>query len=317
MASAKCDSSRHVPPPVDRNGAVCARSRRRNRNGGVLAAILLVSACGGSDFHWHPTRSDQDFLDEVFTTIQPCCARHGLDPSGRNDEWKTIMLGEGFSRDEALRSACLAELRQLATASECVPAVLDNADDPCARVFAEPSGSQAVGASCSVRADCAGAPHDITVCSSNGPDVCASLAPGDVGSSPCVPPPAPDADVPTHAFICPASAGLFCDGSTHACAALLGAGEPCSSPDACMSGTCLTSDNTCAPIGAVGASCVAAACDQGSRCEPKTMTCVARLPDGARCTGAIDECIGNCDATDLTCHPETQAFQIALSSWCD
>jgi hypothetical protein len=291
---------------------------------------LAVAGCllgdGGVD-RWRPTAADQAFLDSLLAAVQPCCARNGFDITGREDEWKQIRLARGFSRDASLRAACLADLQALAGTANCVP--LGAAfDDPCVRLFAEPSGPAPPGARCLSPADCAGAPHLITSCGTivNAP-ICFAMTAGTLGSRPCTGQSGLDGEIfvsaqvtqPPRQFYCALADGLFCDPVSRSCATLLEAGSPCTDWRACASQTCLGSSGgslgTCAPVVGLGESCARAVCAEGTRCNTTTATCEARLATGATCQGGGDECVGSCDANHV-CSDVTSNEKVAFDGWC-
>jgi hypothetical protein len=291
----------------------------------VVIFVIAAAGCGpgatggpATGNHWSPTAADEAFVDQLYLLAQPCCAKNGLDPSGREGEWKQIMLANGFSRDEALRSACLAELQAIAGAPACEPPS-GRYDDPCLRVGAEPSGPVPPGQTCTVRGDCAGSAGKLTSCSPSGAgSLCASYALGRLGDHPCLGSALIDGSIlvpagaPTGGFVCNPGEGLYCDPGSKTCTARHGAGDACAAKDACTSFTCSTA-GTCAPIVSTGASCSAAVCDAGSYCRRPDLTCVAKLTDGASCT-SDEECPGTC--VQAVCSPITTNDKAALQLWC-
>jgi hypothetical protein len=282
--------------------------------------IELLAGCVGNVGHWQTTPDDEAFMNMLFALLAPCCAKNGLDPSMREDEWKTSLRSNGFTRDQSLRSACLQELQSIAGTPNCAP-MLGDIDDPCVRALAETSGPALAGQSCASTADCAGSPGAFTVCLQTVPSSCAVLTRGKLGSHPCVGQSRAkglvlipsDTAVPAGAVACDVGAGLYCDASSKSCAALLADGSPCADSDACASRTCLTDTQTCAPVVSLGASCAPAVCDESARCDSLSRTCVARLADGSPCLES-DDCVGTCVAS--ACSPVTKAEISLLEGWC-
>jgi hypothetical protein len=284
----------------------------------VVGCDPLGPVAPGSSGRWSPTPADEAFVDQLFMLAQPCCAKNGLDPSGRVGEWKQIILASGLSRDEALRSACLAELQAAAGSAACEPPT-GRLDDPCLRLLTEPSGPALPGQTCTVKADCAGSDGKLTAClQSPARSVCASYTIGRLGDHPCVGSSLIDgsilvpADAPTGGFVCDPSMGLFCDSTSMACATRHGGGDACAANDACTSFTC-SKAGICESVVPVGESCATAVCDGASYCASADLTCTAKLTDGASCM-IDDECPGTCEQG--ICSPLTTNDKAALQVWC-
>ena len=291
---------------------------------GLLAGGCLAPTGGAGGGHWQPTSDDEAFMDSFYAAIQPCCALNDYDPSQRVDEWRSLLASAGFTRDQSLRSACIAEVQNLAGPANCLP-MSDDVNDPCTRTFSEPSGPDTPGETCSNSADCAGSPGTTTDCfpfdSSSDLSRCTTFAYGKLGSSPCSGQTlssglliiATDGSVPAQGFVCQEHDGLYCDPSSRSCAVLLPAGSSCATSDACASKLCVAGQNTCAPTASVGDGCAQAVCDQTTYCDSVTKTCVAKSPDGAFC-GQYDQCTGTCNGS--TCSPVTNEEAVVLEGWC-
>src|SRR6185436_6851439 len=146
----------------------CARVTR------LAAALLFIAACGSSAPSasscdagcWQPTAADEAFATSFCGLVGTCCVGNPLQPDAGAGAYTTNcqekVLRAGFSRDEALRSACLAELEQAAGSAACLPdyATLDSS---CMRTFYEPSGPLAPGQRCTASADCKGRPGAVTI----------------------------------------------------------------------------------------------------------------------------------------------------------
>jgi hypothetical protein len=261
--------------------------------------------------------------------MEPCCASNGRPGDGGVCE--ASLHKSGFTRDSALTAACLTEIDQMASASACVPDVA-NLQDPCVRIFDEPSGPRSPGQTCTTNADCAGSSGTITICTpaptpnnTAAPPICVSRAVGGSGDSPCLGTIFPDGltldygvvlpgtTTPvSHGFICERQAGLYCDPSSRKCSALLAAGDPCTFADACASRVC-PSDGTCRSIVSAGQSCAAAVCDATSTCDPVSAVCTTKAAAGSSCTDS-SQCAGSC--LNTVCTPTTGAQSLALASWC-
>jgi hypothetical protein len=102
---------------------------------------------------WQPTPADLAFIDSFCASSDACCVATGETPVQGNCRNK--LEDQGLSRDESLRSACLARLQQLAGSASCLPEQ-GALDDPCMRIVYEPSGPLQPGQHCTRNADCAG-----------------------------------------------------------------------------------------------------------------------------------------------------------------
>ena len=311
-------------------------SRSRIRLVRVVGCVVGLGCGGGGTTQngdggaWQPTSDQQAFISEFCDAIRPCCTRGGY-PADAGTNCQTTLLRSGVSADSSLRAACLAEVQQLASESDCVPVVASLAD-PCVRTFNEPSGPRAAGQPCAHNADCAGSAGASTICTPaptptnlNAPPICVVRAVGGAGDQPCVGTIFPDgvtldygvvlegSDVPlNHGVLCQRVSGHYCDPSTRACVTLLSASTPCTFADACASRVC-RSDGTCSAIVSSGQACMPAVCDDASTCDPASLVCTPKLADGAACTDSA-QCLGSC--AHGTCSPVTRAQNLALAGWC-
>jgi hypothetical protein len=211
---------------------------------------------------------------------------------------------------------------------------LANLDDPCTRVFYEPSGPLQPGQTCTSNADCAGPAGQVTAClnvNADGPPVCVSRSAGQLGDAPCLGTMYTTGVILNYGFLssgsaqpkvrgvlCQESAGLYCLSSSGTCVALLPAGAACGTaqPTPCAS-KCSTSGSTggvCEEVVPVNQSCTSAVCDGSSSCDPASAACVAKLADGAACTDDA-QCSGSClqpTGSSGTCSPLTGGAVLAL-----
>ena len=122
---------------------------------------------------------DQAFLADFCTAVVPCCTTNGVTADVAVCKQSIAKLPQ--TRDPAVRAACLDQLRQLATSRLCLPDFAE-LDEPCVRVFDEPSGSRAPGETCTTAKDCMGSPGTVTNCFGT----CITYALGAAGDYPCL-----------------------------------------------------------------------------------------------------------------------------------
>lgn len=316
----------------------------------VAAAAALIG-CGSSggpqtgdcDAGCLPP-ADDAFLTSFCELVETCC--HAALADGMPSDvarCKRTFATAGFSRDPALQSMCLAELRDLAKsggAAGCVPEIW-NLSDACVRLTYEPSGSVAPGAPCTQRSDCAGEAGAITLCV----NVCIRMTRGKAGDATCLGDvsdlgviiAAPESQSPQSPAIatgalCARRDGLYCaiatDKSQQACAPLRAGGVPCDFSRTCASGTCYDGDNTqgtitgtcdtvVSPRQACSYTVPRMVCDPTSHCDGDGATpgiCVAGLPAGASCDSDVLCANGNCK--DGKCKSTTDEQEIALFGYC-
>lgn len=302
-----------------------------------FAVVISSAGCSSNDAAagsrtsgpWQPTSQDEAFMDAFCNAIQPCCANN--ERTTNPDSCKASLRRRGFSRDGALRSACLSGIRTLATATNCVPDLADW-DDPCVRAFQEPGGPTAPGEPCKTDADCSGTARALTDCTPaptpmdlNAPSVCVVKTRGKAGDAPCVGTIFPDGitleygvvltgtDSPlANGFLCARAEGLYCDPSSRTCKALVQGGGACTFEDACVSRVC-QDDDTCRGIVSAGQSCASAVCDEASHCDSTTQTCTAKLAEGAACVTGT-QCTGSCMMG--ACSSVTGTQGLALVGFC-
>ena len=142
------------------------------------------------------------------------------------------------------------------------------------------TGTKAPGAPCTDGAECAGDPSACLIPGSGTTGTCVQPGVGTLGS-PCDTS-CNDTEPCRYAVLGGAPVGvacfenstsqLFCDLTTHTCAAVAAVGSPCSSPLQCGAhGTC--NGTACQALGQLGADCSAAECDSTLLCDPTTMKC--------------------------------------------
>jgi hypothetical protein len=296
---------------------------------------IAIAGCGSSKDApascdggcWQPTPTDETFIDNFCAAIGPCCTRIG-EPENA-DGCKASLQSSGFSGSATLTAACLAELQQIGSTPGCFVDIA-NLDDPCTRVFYEPSGPLQPGQTCTSNADCAGTTGQITSCLSvdpNRPPVCVARATGGLGDSPCLGTMNTNGVILDYGFlstgstqpkvrgvVCQESAGLYCDSSSGKCVALLAPGATCGGAQPTPCSSACGSDNVCKEVVSVNQSCSAAICDGSSYCDPASSTCLAKLADGAACSDNA-QCSGNClqpTGSGGTCSPLTGGTVLAL-----
>jgi Dickkopf-like protein len=303
--------------------------------GALVITWATLVGCGSRSDSLTP--ADEAFLGDFCTLVEACCVGNGQRPTADVDSCKAQFAQNGFSRDPSLQSACLAELRDLASAGfDCVPQVW-MLSDPCLRVLYEPTGSTAPGQLCRSKADCAGSPGAVTVCDG----ICLLVTPGQAGDGPCLGVVKTDGLVSVAAglqptpppivtgVVCEQRTGLYCEGPTDrapmTCARLLAGGEACDYSDSCASGICNGGQfngsftGTCAPVASTGQACgdlTSGICDDASYCDSSqaARVCVAKLPTASACIGD-DMCTsGHC--VSGACSAETADEYIALSAFC-
>jgi len=300
-----------------------------------LLALCASVGCGGNgkgapdaDGAVPPAASaDQAFFADFCAAVAPCCATNGM---AANAAVCMTSLGKlGTSRDAQVRSACLAELRQKSATTACMPDLAD-LGDACARLYYEPAGTVAPGGACASGAECAGSPGKITLCTDA---ICATLAPGAMGDSPCLGTelstgvllanPFPHGSPATgKGFLCQKRAGLFCDFSDNHCKAVQPGGSACTDSDGCDSRVCNGSEEggvgSCLSLPRLGDDCTLD-CAGDSYCD--RATCVPKLVAGAACTEDV-QCSGSCAGADLcsgtctngACLPTVGATSLGV--WC-
>src|SRR3954453_19301811 len=152
----------------------------------ALLVLLLPAWGGGCGSGGQAPGDDQAFMSGFCELTEACCMKNGetnLNPSPCKEQLQIL----GFSRNATLQAACLAELRQLSADGSCFWDV-GNMDDPCARVFNEPGGTQPPGGLCRTSADCAGVAGAITSCWENsaGGGACLRMSRGSSGQGTCL-----------------------------------------------------------------------------------------------------------------------------------
>jgi hypothetical protein len=275
---------------------------------GCAAASILACGSGGPSANadgggtWQPTPADLAFIDSFCAASDACCVASGETPV--QDNCRNKLQGQGVSRDESLRSACLAELQQRAGSASCLPEQ-GALDDPCMRIFYEPSGPLQPGQHCTRNADCAGSAKAITVCSiATTPEmrICIRASRGAAGDHPClgtlwetgvydITPITVNASAPPIAtgVICPYRAGVHCDSSNDTCVNTLPAGQSCTA--------------------------ARAICDLASTCDTNGGTCVPRLDAGGSCGTDNGLCLSDfCD--NGQCSTQTGAERLSLLGFC-
>jgi len=257
-----------------------------------------TSECGEAGC-WQPTDADKAFATEFCTLTADCCVRVH-DTSSRvptvADHVASCsegMLRWSFSRDTALRTACLAELRQIASASECLPAIFPaTPSGACSRLMAEPAGRVRPGGECSANGDCMGTPMTVTQCWIAGDRHarCHRTTLGNAGDA-CIVSFGLDTVEPVftssvEGHYCSRDAGFICrpledTSQGHRCIPVIADGEPC------------LYDFECATHHCPDPASVPDAPDGVYRCVPPTPS---NLPVGAACNQHANCASGQCNA---------------------
>lgn len=121
----------------------------------LTAGCVLGSSSDDCAGHcWKPTEADVMFIGGFCAAVAPCCTGIGQPEKGG---CAGALLSAGVSSNSELTAACLAEMQQIQSSPARLFDVAD-VNDPCSRVFNEPSGPHGPGERCSVNADCAGIP---------------------------------------------------------------------------------------------------------------------------------------------------------------
>jgi len=272
---------------------------------------------------WHPTAADEAYAVSFCALTSACCARNDVQPDAGVQTYADLcsakILRAGFSRDPSLRSACLAELQQVAASDACLPDY-SNLGSSCMRAFYEPSGPLAPGQRCTGSADCAGRAGAVTICQHlSDRSVCLSVVPGRAGDHPCL------GDVyssgvlslspylagspMTQAFTgsyCASADGLYCTFSNvpaeaNICTPFFADGAACLYPRTCASGSCLRSDGS-QNNGSAPGTC-------GTTVPP------ANGPTGSPCMSDTDCASGNCDGNQ-GCAALSHAQKLAQLALC-
>jgi hypothetical protein len=260
--------------------------------------------------------ADHAFIAAFCAAFAPCCATNGRTADAATCKQWLVKLG--MSGDAQVRSACLDELNQLATARACMPDMA-NLADPCVRLFYEPSGSRAPGETCTSTADCAGSAGTVTYCHST----CIRGAAGAAGAGPCLATQSTSGVivylvVGSEGILCRERDGLYCDPADGLCKPLLPVGSACAS-GICASGSCGTSG--CLPLPGFGEACTSD-CAGDNYCDTTTM-CAPKLAAGTTCTFSA-QCTGTCQGSDLcsgtcdngACSPLTDIQELLVGRWC-
>jgi hypothetical protein len=290
------------------------------------------------------TPADDVFITKFCTQIEACCATNGGAASRTPDvaACKRQFTANGFSRDSAVQSMCLAEVQGIASAGTtgCLPEIW-SLSDACVRLFYEPSGSAAPGEPCKVRSDCAGEAGAVTLCFGQ----CVRMARGKAGDAICLGDMSADgviiaapgyqpAPLPTitTGVLCSVRDGLFCgftgELARHACTPMRAGGEACDYSRTCISGRCYNGDNTaggltgtCDTVVPPGQTCnddlARTVCDAASHCDGDGITpghCVAGLPGGATCDADFVCANGACQ--NGICKSTTAAQDGAIFGYC-
>jgi hypothetical protein len=261
-----------------------------------------MSANGDGGGTWQPTPTDEAFIGGFCNLSDACCAANG--EAVVQGRCQSKLEQQGLSRDQSLRSACLARLQQLASTMSCLPE-LETLDDPCVRILDEPSGPLRPGQNCARNADCAGSPMTLTICSAaTTPEarMCVRANLGLAGDHPClgtmwetgitdIGPVALDPASPPVAtgFVCPYRSGVTCNSTSHACVNALAAGQSCTDPQSI--------------------------CDMASYCDTSSGTCTPRLTPGSACGGDNGMCLTDSCVSDQ-CSTQSQSERLSLLAFC-
>jgi hypothetical protein len=256
------------------------------------------------------------FIADFCTAFTPCCATNGRTAVAAVCQQSLGKLG--MSSDPQLRAACLDELRQLASASACMPDLAD-LTDPCTRIFNEPAGTRAPGESCTSTAECAGSAGTVAYCHST----CIRLAVGTEGDSSCLATQASGGYivylvVGSEGLVCRERDGLYCDPADGRCKPLLPVGSACTQ-GICVSHQCGTAG--CLPLPNLGEACTGD-CAGDNTCDA-TGVCVPKLAAGAICGGS-SQCSGSCQGSNLcsgtcdngVCRSLNDAQGLVVGVWC-
>lgn len=277
--------------------------------GSLFAVAAAVAACssgssGNGNLTGGPADTASQFADQYCALITPCCADAGLSSNGAAcHAWITLAEQQGTYNPTA-GNECLAAMQQAHGQPDFCTTFGGNPSS-CNQVFKGSSGgSVQPGGACMQDGDCAPAAGGSATCftqfnfgdgGSNETRTCVQTTTGKSGDSPCI------GDVngditeyawqgapPDKGVLCDASQGLYCDTTTHACAAFKRAGAACTSDSECgPEGYCgfQSGASTCTARVPAGSSCAGGLqCDASSYCDPATQKCVAALASGSACS---------------------------------
>ena len=283
----------------------------------VVVTAAAALGCGSAESNadepsdctggcWEPTAADEAFFTKMCTRVEACCVANAYRDDGAADVegCKDAFRRAGLSRDAALRERCLAEMESLAGAGlNCLPEAWD-LSGACARLTYEPSGPQAPGEPCVNRADCQGAPGQVTLCAGVSSEfsptfgLCMRVKRGEAGNStPCLGTVTPDGLIIagpsyvagqhqplTTGVVCEEHAGIQCgpgdNPASWTCQQLSADGAACTYSTTCASKKCLTSEGVEAGFDRPG-------------------TCTERVPAGRICEDYVSHAV--CDAATF-CH---------------
>ena len=253
-----------------------------------------TSECGEGGC-WQPTDADTAFADEFCALTADCCvhvhAASGPVPTAADHvaSCSENLLRWSFSRDAAVRAACLDEVRQLASSSECLPELF-TASGACSRLVAEPAGRVRPGGDCKEDGDCMGEPTTVTQCwlSLDRHRRCHQTTLGKAGDA-CIASIGLDTIEPVlttsvEGHYCPRNEGLICrplddTPSGHRCIPVIADGEPCLYDYDCATHNCPDPDS------------VSDAADDVRRCVAPSPS---NLPNGATCGASRNCASGEC-----------------------
>jgi hypothetical protein len=276
----------------------------------VAAAVVACSSGSSSDgsLTVGPADTAGQFADQYCGLIAPCCADAGLSSNGAAcHAWLTLAEQQG-TYDPAAGKACLAAMQQAQSQPDFCATLGGNLSS-CNQVFTSSGGSVPPGGACMRDSDCTPAPGGSATCftqfnvvdgGSNETRTCVQTTTGKAGDTPCI------GDVngditdyswqgtpPRQAVLCDAARGLYCDTTTHACAAFKSPGAACSSDTECgPEAYCSfqSGGSVCAARAPAGSSCAGGVqCDASSYCDPATQACIAALASGSTCS-TNDQC---------------------------
>lgn len=270
----------------------------KNFAGAVLGPVLLglivtsvIAACGDDDEKEAAAKAQaaavDSFTNDYCEIVQECCNRVLTLPKDVPACKKRITdLDPMMLKDEKARSACLAQLRKVAPASDFC-SEFGNLEQPaCPDVHRKAlTGAKKPGDTCAADAECAPSFDGVVACKG----VCQVTKRGKEGDGPCVA--TIDGDVETRlegdasgadAFVCFLRDELLCDPVAKKCSKPIAVGGECTDNGSCVrTAYCDGDTKKCTTRRANGNSCQEGEC-QGQCVEG---FCKASSGEGGPCTG--------------------------------
>ena len=296
----------------------------------TLLPLLASVACDKS--------AAEKFNDTFCSYVGGCCKQLGLSGNANTCGQFMSLASAGGHYDSKRGDACLAEMKAEVAAGTFCSASSASAPSACDSVYSGgTSGNKKPGDPCNVDGDCAPSTEGKVVCASlfiNNAfvDKCQVQIAGKAGDTPCLGTQeggvfsntfsGTPTDVLARGYVYDTANGVFCNGATNACVALLSAGAPCIGSSECLRTTyCKSPPDVCTARVASGDACSPtddSPCVDGFYCNSVSKTCVAKLANTSPCSDSqmcqSDYCSGTCQSNPLSSIGSALGFALLCGS---